>query len=145
MPVQPEAMRQLHPPHPDESVGPLERGFCVLRALAAAPGGRLRPSGLTRATGLARSTVDRVAATLAELGYLRAEGDGRDLVLAPAAARPGNAYLRGCGLPGLLTPLAEELSARLDESVSIAVPDRDSVRFIVQIKRRRALGDLPGG
>ena len=126
-------------PHPDESVGPLERGFAVLRALAAAPGGRLRPSELTKATGLARSTVDRVAATLAELGYLRTEGDGRDLVLAPAAARPGNAYLRGCGLPRLLTPLAEELSAQLDESVSIAVPDRESVRFILQIKRRRAL------
>jgi len=138
MPVQPEATQQ-HPPHPDESVGPLERGFSVLRALAAAPGGRLRPSELTKATGLARSTVDRVAATLAELGYLRTEGDGRDLVLAPAAARPGNAYLRGCGLPRLLTPLAEELSAQLDESVSIAVPDRESVRFIVQIKRRRAL------
>ena len=138
MPVQPEATQQ-HPPHPDESVGPLERGFSVLRALAAAPGGRLRPSELTKATGLARSTVDRVAATLAELGYLRTEGDGRDLVLAPAAARPGNAYLRGCGLPGLLSPLAEELSARLDESVSLAVPDRESVRFILQIKRRRAL------
>jgi IclR family transcriptional regulator, pca regulon regulatory protein len=142
MPVQPEATQQhrhVPPPHPDETVGPLERGFSVLRALAAAPGGRLRPSELTRATGLARSTVDRVAATLAELGYLRAEGDGRDLVLAPAAARPGNAYLRGCGLPRLLTPPAEELSAQLDESVSIAVPDRESVRFIVQIKRRRAL------
>jgi IclR family transcriptional regulator, pca regulon regulatory protein len=140
MPVQPEATQQHgRTPHPDETVGPLERGLSVLRALAAAPGGRLRPSELTRATGLARSTVDRVAATLAELGYLRAEGDGRDLVLAPAAARPGNAYLRGCGLPRLLTPPAEELSAQLDESVSIAVPDRESVRFIVQIKRRRAL------
>ena len=126
-------------PHPDESVGPLERGFAVLRALAAAPGGRLRPSELTKGTGLARSTVDRVAATLAELGYLRAEGDGRDLVLAPAAARPGNAYLRGCGLPRLLAPLAQELSAQVDESVSLAVPDRDSVRFILQFKRRRAL------
>ena len=124
---------------PDESVGPLERGFAVLRALAGANGGRLRPSELTKATGLARSTVDRVAATLAELGYVRAEGDGRDLVLAPGAARPGNAYLRGCGLPRMLMPLAEELAARLDESVSIAVPDRESVRFILQIKRRRAL------
>lgn len=126
-------------PHPDESVGPLERGFAVLRALARAPGGRLRASELTRGTGLARSTVDRVAATLVELGYLRAEGDGRDLVLAPAAAAPGNAYLRACGLPRLLAALAEELAARLDESVSLAVPDRESVRFIVQVKRRRAL------
>jgi IclR family pca regulon transcriptional regulator len=82
--------------------------------------------------------VDRVAGTLAELGYLRTEGDGRDLVLAPAAARPGGAYLRGSAMPALLSPLAEELAARLDESVSIAVPDRDSVRFILQIRRRRA-------
>jgi IclR family pca regulon transcriptional regulator len=126
-------------PHPDESVGPLERGFAVLRALAAAPGGRLRASELTKNTGLARATVDRVAATLGELGYLRAEGDGRDLALAPAAAKPGTAYLRGCALPGLLAAPAEALSARLDESVSLAVPDRDSVRFILQIKRRRAL------
>ena len=126
-------------PHPDESVGPLERGFAVLRALAAAPEGRLRASELTRATGLPRSTVDRVAATLAELGYLRAEGDGRDLVLAPAAARLGTAYLRGSGLHRLLAPLAEQLSAQLDESVSLAVPDRESVRFVVQVKRRRAL------
>jgi IclR family pca regulon transcriptional regulator len=137
MGAQPRATQQ-QAAHPDETVGPLERGFAVLRALAAAPGGRLRPSELTKSTGLARSTVDRLAATLAELGYLRAEGDGRDLVLAPAAARPGNAYLRACGFPRLLGPLAEELSARLDESVSLAVPDRESVRFIVQIKRRRA-------
>jgi IclR family pca regulon transcriptional regulator len=127
-------------PHPDESVGPLERGFAVLRALAAAPEGRLRTSELTRGTGLARSTVDRVAATLVELGYLRAEGDdGRDLVLAPPAARLGGAYLRSSGLHRLLAPLAEQLSAQLEESVSLAVPDRESVRFVVQVKRRRAL------
>lgn len=126
-------------PHPDESVGPLERGFAVLRALAAAPEGRLRTSELTRGTGLARSTVDRVTATLVELGYLRAQGDGRDLVLAPAAARLGTAYLRGSGMHRLLAPLAEQLSAQLDESVSLAVPDRESVRFVVQVKRRRAL------
>lgn len=126
-------------PHPDESVGPLERGFAVLRAIAAAPGGRLRASELTRSTGLARATVDRVAGTLGELGFLRTEGDGRDLVLAPAAAVLGNAYLNACALPRLLGPLAEELSARLDESVSLAVPDRESVRFVVQVRRRRAL------
>lgn len=126
-------------PHPDESVGPLERGLAVLRALAGAPGGRLRASELTRVTGLARSTVDRVAGTLVELGCLRAEGDGRELVLAPPAARLGNAYLRGSGLPEVLGPLARELAGRLDESVSLAVADRDAVRFIVQVKRRRAL------
>lgn len=126
-------------PHPDESVGPLERGFAVLREIAKAPDGRLRSSELTRVTGLARSTVDRVAATLVELGYLRAEGDGRDLVLAPPAARLGDAYLRASGLPKLLAAPAEELSAALDESVSLAVPDRESIRFIVQVRRHRTL------
>lgn len=127
------------PPHPDESVGPLERGFAVLRALAGAPGGRMRASELARATGLARSTVDRLATTLGAIGCLRAEGDGRDLVLAPGAARIGNAYLRGSGLPEALAPAARDLADRLDESVSLAVPDLDAVRFVVQIKRRRAL------
>ncbi|MCZ0998460.1 helix-turn-helix domain-containing protein [Streptomyces mirabilis] len=34
----------------------------------------VRPGDLVRATGLARSAVDRIAATLVHLGYLRAEG-----------------------------------------------------------------------
>ncbi|WP_323747262.1 IclR family transcriptional regulator domain-containing protein [Catenulispora pinisilvae] len=126
-------------PHPDESVGPLERGFTVLRALAATPGGRLRASELVRDTGLPRSTVDRVGATLGELGYVRVEGGGRDLVLSPGAARLGGAYLRASRVPALLTGLCEDLSAVLDESVSLAVPDGDAVRFVIQIKRRRAL------
>jgi IclR family transcriptional regulator, pca regulon regulatory protein len=120
-----------------EPVGPLERGLAVLRALARAPGGRLRASELTRATGLARSTVDRVASTLERVGYLRAED--RELVLAPRLMELGNAYLRGSGLPAAVAPLAERLADELDESVSVAVPDRDAVRFVVQIKRRRAL------
>lgn len=65
---------------PQEAVGPLIRGLAVLRELAAADG--RRPVGdLVRATGLARSTVDRVVSTLARTGYLRVEG--RDAVLTP--------------------------------------------------------------
>lgn len=72
--------------------GPLERGLTVLRTLAAAPGGRLSASELARATGLARSPVDRIATTLVHLGHLRA--DGRDLALAPRSMELGGAYLR---------------------------------------------------
>ncbi len=125
------------PGPPEESVGPLERGLALLHAMAVDPAVRQRPSDLARATGLARSTVDRIAATLVRLGYLRA--DGRDLVRAPRAAEFGNAYLAGSGLPDLLGPLAVELADRLDESVSIAVPDGDGARFVVQATRRRAM------
>ncbi|MCW2899357.1 MAG: Pca regulon regulatory protein [Streptosporangiaceae bacterium] len=123
-------------PLPQEAVGPLIRGLAVLRELAAAEGHR--PVGdLVRATRLARSTVDRVVSTLACTGYLRLEG--RNAVLAPRLMELGNSYLAACRLPDLLGPLAEDLAGKLDESVSIAVPDRDGVRFVHQSTRRRAM------
>ncbi|MFB7344723.1 IclR family transcriptional regulator C-terminal domain-containing protein [Streptomyces hydrogenans] len=135
---------------PDEVVGPLERGLAVLRAVVAGDGGRRGVGEVARATGLARATVDRVATTLTVLGVLRAEG--RELLLAPGAAELGNAYLDSCGLPALLGPHAAALAERLDEPVSLAVPDGDGVRFLAQANRRRALafafrpGDLlPAG
>lgn len=68
-------------PAPAEAVAPLMRGITVLRRLTEADG-TLSLSGLEKATGLARSTVDRITATLARMGYVRL--DGRDAVLAPA-------------------------------------------------------------
>ncbi|MFF2779796.1 IclR family transcriptional regulator C-terminal domain-containing protein [Streptomyces sp. NPDC058052] len=122
---------------PDEVVGPLDRGLAVLRAVVAGPGGRRGLGEIARTTGLARSTVDRIATTLTVLGVLRAEG--RDLLLAPGAAELGNAYLDHCGLPSLLGPRAAELAELLDAPVSLAVPDGDGVRFLTQATRRRAM------
>ncbi|GAA2225368.1 IclR family transcriptional regulator C-terminal domain-containing protein [Streptomyces nogalater] len=121
---------------PVEAVGPLVRGVGVLRRLAEA-GGTLSPSALERATGLARSTVDRITATLARMGYVRL--DGRDIVLAPGVLELGNAYLAALRLPALLGARADALADELDESVSLAVADRDGIRFVHQATRRRAL------
>ncbi|SEG90730.1 transcriptional regulator, IclR family [Actinacidiphila yanglinensis] len=121
----------------DSSVGPLERGLQVLRALTEVPEGRLRASALVKATGLARSPVDRIATTLLRLEYLREEGG--DLALAPALLELGTAYLNSSGVPRVLGPLARELADSLDESVSVAVPDGNAARFVVQYTRRRAL------
>ncbi|MCT9084006.1 IclR family transcriptional regulator domain-containing protein [Streptomyces fulvoviolaceus] len=121
---------------PAEAVTPLIRGVAVLRALTEA-GGTLSPSGLERATGLARSTVDRITSTLARMGYVRL--DGRDAVLAPRLMELGNAYLSSLRLPALLGSHADALADELDESVSLAVGDRDGIRFIHQATRRRAM------
>ncbi|MBB5927924.1 IclR family pca regulon transcriptional regulator [Streptomyces echinatus] len=121
---------------PGEAVGPLVRGVGVLRRLAEA-GGRLSPSALERATGLARSTVDRITATLARMGHVRL--DGRDVVLTPGVMELGNAYLAALRLPALLGARADALADELDESVSLAVADLDGIRFIHQATRRRAL------
>ena len=121
---------------PAEAVGPLIRGLAVLRRLALADG-RLPAGEAARATGLARSTVDRVVSTLTRVGYLRTEG--RDVCLTPRLMELGNAYLAACRLPDRLGPLADALAGRLDESVSLSVPDRDGVRFVHQAAPRRAL------
>ncbi|WP_043618952.1 IclR family transcriptional regulator domain-containing protein [Nonomuraea candida] len=133
-----------------EAGGTLERGLAVLRALTADPGRPARATDLVRATGLARSTVDRVLGTLVHLGYLRS--DGRDVTPAPRLMELGESYLAGSGLRDALAPLAARLAEELDESVSLAVRDGDGVRFIVQVTRRRTMsvtfrvGDLlPAG
>ncbi|GII54286.1 transcriptional regulator [Planotetraspora thailandica] len=121
---------------PDEAVGPLIRGLSVLRHLAAA-GGRRSVSDLVRDVGLARSTVDRVLSTLAALGYARL--DGQEAVLTPRVMELGNAYLAASRLPDVLGPPADRLADELDESVSLAVPDHDGVRFVHQAPRRRTM------
>ncbi|WP_447039321.1 IclR family transcriptional regulator domain-containing protein [Streptomyces sp. DSM 118878] len=120
-----------------ESVRPLERGLAVLRALAAADPGHVRAGDLVRATGLARSTVDRVVATLVRLGYVRV--DGQELHLTPRLMELGNAYLAASGLTGEVAERTVRLADELDESVSLAVPDGDGVRFVTQAARRRAM------
>ncbi|MEV1019948.1 helix-turn-helix domain-containing protein [Streptomyces sp. NPDC050264] len=136
-------------PPPAEAVTPLIRGLDVLRRLTDADG-TLALAELARASGLARSTVDRICATLAHLGYVRL--DGRDASLAPPLMAVANAYLDALRVPELLGPLADRLADELDESVSLAVPDGPDIRFVHQVLRRRALsisfrvGDaLPGG
>ncbi|MFF4017927.1 IclR family transcriptional regulator C-terminal domain-containing protein [Streptomyces sp. NPDC001843] len=121
---------------PAEAVTPLIRGIAVLRELTEA-GGTLSPSALERATGLARSTVDRITATLEHMGYVRP--DGREVVLAPPVMELGNAYLAALHLPALLDARADALADELDESVSLAVADGDGIRFIHQATRRRAM------
>ncbi|NYI04473.1 IclR family transcriptional regulator domain-containing protein [Allostreptomyces psammosilenae] len=122
---------------PEEGAGPLERGLAVLRHLAVREGRPTRAGDLARATGLPRSTVDRVVATLAHLGYLRE--DDRELRPRPRLLELGDAYLRASRLPALLGPFAEHLAEEFDESVSLAVPDRDGVRFVHQVTRRRTM------
>ncbi|MFF8658189.1 IclR family transcriptional regulator domain-containing protein [Streptomyces huasconensis] len=122
---------------PEESVRPLERGLAVLRALAAAEPGQLRVGDLVRATGLARATVDRVVTTLARLGYVRLHG--QQLHLTPRLMELGNAYLAASGLTGEVAARTARLADELDESVSLAVPDGDGVRFVTQAARRRTM------
>lgn len=129
-------LQQTETPAPAEAVAPLMRGIAVLRRLTD-EGGTMSPSAIERATGLARSTVDRITATLARMEYVRV--DGRDVTLAPRLMELGNAYLSALRLPSLLGGQADALADELDESVSLAVGDGDGIRFVHQATRRRAM------
>ncbi|MFI5477032.1 IclR family transcriptional regulator C-terminal domain-containing protein [Streptomyces cacaoi] len=118
-------------------VGPLERGLAVVRAMSAPSAWRVRPSDLARSTGLARSTVDRVIGTLAQLGHVRQVG--RDVELTPRLMELGNAYLAADGIGDILRGFVERLADEFDESVSIVVPDGDGIRFVTQVTRRRTM------
>ncbi|MER6945341.1 IclR family transcriptional regulator C-terminal domain-containing protein [Nonomuraea sp. NPDC000554] len=122
---------------PEEPAGALERGLAVVRVLSAEPRRRLRATDLVRLTGLARSTVDRIVATLVHLGHLRA--DDREVLLAPPLMELGEAYLACSGLPAALASHAGRLAAELDESTSLAVLDQSGARFVSRFTRRRTL------
>ncbi|MEU1470049.1 IclR family transcriptional regulator C-terminal domain-containing protein [Streptomyces sp. NPDC005761] len=129
-------LQQTETSAPAEAVAPLMRGIAVLRRLTD-EGGTMSPSSIERATGLARSTVDRITATLARMEYVRV--DGREVTLAPHLMELGNAYLSALRLPSLLGGRADALAGELDESVSLAVGDGDGIRFVHQATRRRAM------
>ncbi|MER7499023.1 IclR family transcriptional regulator C-terminal domain-containing protein [Nonomuraea pusilla] len=120
-----------------ERAGTLERGLAVLRVLTAEPERRLRATDVVRATGLARSVVDRVLATLVHLGYARTAD--RDVLPAPRLTELGEAYLACSGLRDTLGPIAARLAAELDESVFLAVRDGDGARFVAGHARRGAV------
>jgi IclR family transcriptional regulator, pca regulon regulatory protein len=139
------AMTGTHTPHAvpedqrarEDVVRPLLRGVTVLRAMSRPGWERSRPGDLVHATGLARSTVDRIIATLDHIGYLRF--DGQHAALAPPLMELGNACLSAGGLSGELTERVVQLADSFDESVSLAVPDGADVRFIAQATRRRTM------
>lgn len=131
-----ESVAQESPPEPADAVGPLIRGLTVIRTLTEL-GGALGPPELCRQVGLARSTLDRVLATLEAMGYVRFQH--RDVMLAPRLMELGNAFLGSVRIPALLGPLAEQLSGSLDEAVTLSVTGEDGAHLVHQTSRPRKL------
>jgi IclR family transcriptional regulator, pca regulon regulatory protein len=120
---------------PREGTGPdfieaLARGLEVIAAFAPN-----RPSmslaEVAAATGLARPTARRILLTLRELGYVRADGPG--FALTPRVLELGVAYVRSMGIWEVARPHLERLSARTDESCSIAQLDGPDIVYVARV------------
>jgi IclR family pca regulon transcriptional regulator len=93
---------------------------------------------LSADTGLARPTVRRILLTLEELGYVRA-GDGGYL-LTPRVLELGVAYVGSMGLWEVARPHMEWLSARTDESCSIAQLDGSDIVYVARVAVPKIVG-----
>ena len=120
---------------PREGTGPdfieaLARGLDVITAFS--PRQRaMSLSDVAAATGLARPTARRILLTLQELGYVRAEGSV--FALTPRVLDLGVAYVRSMGLWEVARPHMEILSARVDESCSIAQLDGSDIVYVARV------------
>jgi DNA-binding IclR family transcriptional regulator len=118
----------------------INRAIAILRAVRDSGG--LSLSQLAREVGLARTTAYRIVATLESEGLLTTTNTngkiqlGIELVSLGAAVRTD--------VRRELRPYLEELSLRVDETVDLAVLDKDHCLFLDQIVRLRRLHAVSG-
>lgn len=126
---------------PERSASPdfvqsLARGLAVITAFDA-DRPRQTLSEVSRATGLTRATARRFLHTLVELGYV--DTAGSTFWLTPRVLDLGYSYLSSMPLSELAQPHLEKLSARLDESSSVAVLDGADIVYVGRVQVRRIM------
>ena len=113
-----------------EFIESLARGLEVITAFEAGAGS-MSLSEVAGRTGLARPTVRRILLTLEELGYVRSEGSRFSLT--PRVLDLGTTYVASQGLWQVARPHMEVLSAKTDESCSIAQLDGSDIVYVARV------------
>ncbi|MFF4055697.1 IclR family transcriptional regulator C-terminal domain-containing protein [Streptomyces sp. NPDC001668] len=114
----------------------LERGLAVIRAFDT-DHPELSLSEVARTCGLTRAAARRFLLTLADLGYVRA--DGRSYRLTPRVLELGYSYLSSFSLAQLAEPHLEQLVDRTRESSSLCVLDGDDIVYVARVPARRIM------
>ncbi|NUS26710.1 MAG: helix-turn-helix domain-containing protein [Streptomyces sp.] len=114
----------------------LERGLAVIRAFDA-DHPELTLSEVARASELTRAAARRFLLTLADLGYVHA--DGRTFRLTPRVLELGYSYLAGFSLAQIAEPHLEQLVERTRESSSLCVLDGDEIVYVARVPARRIM------
>jgi IclR family pca regulon transcriptional regulator len=113
-----------------EFIEAIARGLDVITAFGVS-GQSLSLSELSTATGLARPTVRRILLTLAELGYVRAEGGSFSLTA--RVLDLGMAYVSASNLWEIARPHLTELSRATGESCSLAELDGSDIVYVARV------------
>lgn len=118
-------------------VAAVDRAIAVLQAVARADDASSL-AALAAATGLYKSTILRLAASLEAAGLLRREADGR-FRLGAGAAELGARFQRSAGPEEVLLPLMRELAEESGESVAFYVPAGRQRLCLYRVESRQAL------
>lgn len=111
------------------------RAFGVLEAVAElAPEASL--ADISRATGLAQSTVHRLLRTMMNAGYVR-QTEGRGYALGAALISLGTRATPPLALRA--HPVMVELEALAQETVNLAVLDGDRIAYVGQVPSRHQM------
>lgn len=117
------------------SVQSLERAFALLEALAREPGG-LPLSELTRLTGLHKSTVHRLLASLSALGYVRRAGDSGKYCLSLKLLELSGRLTDNIDVLDAARPYLERLRDRAQETVHLVVRDGSDIVYVFKAESR---------
>jgi IclR family pca regulon transcriptional regulator len=112
------------------------RGLSVIRSFGQnSP--TLTLAEVAERTELTRPTARRFLLTLEALGYVRT--DGKRFWLAPRTLDLGYSYLSSMGVSDLAHTSMRTVVEKLNESCSMAVPDRDEVVYVARVPPRHLM------
>ncbi len=114
----------------------LARGLSVIRTFDG-DHASLSLSEVAKRASIPRAAARRFLRTLETLGYVRS--DERLFSLTPHVLELGFSYLSGLSLPEIVQPHLEQLSRRVDESVSAAVLDGTDIVYVARVHTRRIM------
>ncbi|MCW3492649.1 IclR family transcriptional regulator C-terminal domain-containing protein [Microbacterium sp. SSM24] len=124
-----------------DTVQSLVRGLAVIRAFDAEHP-ELTLSEVARRAGITRAAAGRFLRTLEQVSYVRGSAEpagGRTFALTPRVLELGFSFLSALSIPDVVQPHLESLSREVDESVSAAVLDGDSIVYVARVPTRRIM------
>lgn len=118
------------------NVKSLSKAFRLLEAFRDSP----TPLGLAelvQVTGMDKSTVQRFAYTLKEMGYLEQDPDTRRYTLGRRVLDLTFGYLHSHPLVERASPVLVDLRRAVQERVDMTIPDGDWVLYVVRMQAKR--------
>lgn len=114
----------------------VEKAFDVLLAFTPDQP-RLTVSQVAAGTDMTRASARRFLLTLADLGYVRAEGQAFELTA--RSLDIGRSYLAALTLPRVAGPHLKELAERLNETTALCILDGGDVVYVACVPSPRLL------